>query len=74
MVESVFVVAAVAGLVEFCKRVWAKDWEAATIILGAAIIGVVAGWFAIDGLTVMGGFIAGLAASGTYQVASTVAK
>lgn len=69
MVESLFVIAAVAGATELLKRLKVKDyWAAATIAVSAGI-GALAGVFVVDGLTVTSGIIAGLAASGLITFA-----
>lgn len=65
---SIFVMGAVAGFVEFVKRLFAKDWKAAIIIAGAGSIGAAAGHFLVDGLTLPTGLIAGLAASGYMTI------
>lgn len=66
---SPFVIVAVAGATEFIKRLWVRDYQAATIIAVSAAIGAVAGAFVIDGLTVATGLMAGLAASGAITLA-----
>lgn len=67
--QSVFVVTAVVGLVEFLRRVHLKDYFDALTIAGAALIGGLAGLAAVDGLTVVAGITAGLGASGLVKVA-----
>jgi hypothetical protein len=74
MTESIFVSAAVVAVVQLLKLLKDKNWVGALTIVAAAAIGVFAGWLGLDDLTVTGGFIAGLAASGVYTVASVVAK
>jgi hypothetical protein len=74
MVESVFVTAAVAGVVEFLKLLKDNNWTGAATIVVAALIGGLAGWAKIDSLTITGGIIAGLAASGAYTVVNLVGK
>lgn len=69
---SVFVTAAVVALVEFVKRIAVKDWVAAVTILGAAVIGGLAGVFHIDGLSVVNGIIAGLGAAGVYRISQVI--
>lgn len=63
-VASVFVLTAVAGATELVRRIWKRDYEAATVISISALIGALAGVFLVDGLTVTSGIIAGLSASG----------
>lgn len=64
VVTSIFVTTAVAGTTEFIRRVWKRDYEAATIIAASAAVGGAAGWFVVDGLTVALGIQYGLSASG----------
>jgi hypothetical protein len=70
-ISSVFVVAAVAGFVEGVRRAFKQDWEGVVVIAGSAGIGALAGAYAIDGLNVPTGVVAGLAASG---IITTVQK
>lgn len=70
--ESIFIITAVAGAVEFLKRLEVRDYRTCAVIAAAAGIGALAGVFSIDGLSVTEGVIAGLAASGTVTVASKV--
>lgn len=71
--ESLFIIVAIIGLVELVKAVKANDWETASIIIGSVIIGGVAGYFKVDGLTdISTGIQAGLAASGTYRISRVV--
>lgn len=70
--ESLFVVTAVVGAVEFLRRLQLKDYFAAITIAVATAIGALAGAFAVDGLTITTGIIAGLGASGLVTVASKV--
>ena len=62
----------VMGGTEFVKRLSGKDWEAAIIILSAAVIGGVAG--AILGINVLQGIAYGLAASGYISLAQNIGK
>jgi len=67
--ESLFVIAAVIGFMEFVKALFARDFQKAIIIIGAVAIGGFAGASGVDGLASMfDGIIAGLAASGVYRV------
>lgn len=66
--ESVFVIVAVIGFMELIKALFAREWQKATIIVGAVAIGALAGFYAVDGLNLTTGIIAGLSASGTYRV------
>jgi hypothetical protein len=70
--QSLFLVAAIIGFVELVKRIFARDWQAVSIIAGAAAIGAVAGYFGVDGLTIPLGIQLGLSAAGIYRVGETV--
>ncbi|WP_438979893.1 hypothetical protein [Polynucleobacter sp.] len=70
--ESLFVVTAVVGFVEVLRRAYMKDWFSVLTIIGATIIGLVAGYYKVEGLTLTTGLIAGLGASGLVTVASKV--
>lgn len=72
--ESVFVLAAVAGAVELLKKLQAKDYWAALTILVSAAIGLLAGFFSIEGISVTTGLVLGLGASGLVTVAQKVGE
>jgi len=72
MIETVFVTAAVAGVVQCIKLLKDQNWVGAATVVVAAIIGVLAGLAEIEGLDVQSGLIAGLAASGAYTVAKNI--
>lgn len=72
---NLFIAAAVAGAVELLKRLHAKDYYAAAVIVVAAIIGGLSGAFHVQGLAdAWTGVILGLSASGIITTASKVAK
>jgi hypothetical protein len=70
--ESVFVSMVVVAMVELLRRLQARDYIDALTIVGAGIIGAVAGYFHIDGLTVTNGILAGLSASGIVTIAKAM--
>lgn len=72
VVSLSFISIAVVAVVEFLKRLNAKDWQGAVTILVAAVVGGAAGFFKIQGLDLMNGIIAGLAAVGVHQVARQI--
>lgn len=72
-VESIFVLGAVTAFVELVNRLFKKDLEAAIKIVGAGVIGTLAGLYAVDGLTLVDGLLAGLSASGLITVVQRVA-
>lgn len=72
--ESPFIVGAVIGFTQLVKNLFDRDYRAATIIAGSAIIGGLAGAFAVDGVNIPQGIVLGLAASGAITVASYVGK
>lgn len=65
---SLFVVTAVAALVDLVDRAFNRDWRGVIKISGAGLIGGLAGAFAIDGLTFATGVVAGLSASGAITI------
>ena len=67
--NSIIVVPAIIAIVEFVKRFVPKVSGPWTILL-AAVLGGVAGIFGLEGLNVVTGIAAGLAASGVHQAAS----
>ena len=73
-VSSLFVLTAVAGATELIKRLWDRDYRAATIIAVSALIGGLAGAFVIDGLTFATGLVAGLSASGLVTIGQKVGQ
>ena len=70
--ESPFVIGAVVGFVQLVKSLFDKDYRSAVIIAGSAAIGGVAGAFAVDGLTITTGIVAGLIASGAVTLAKAI--
>lgn len=72
--ESVFIVAAVAGAVELINRLRSKDYWAALTILVAAAIGTFAGVVGIEGVTATEGLVLGLGASGLVTVAQNLGR
>ena len=70
--DSVFVATAVIAVTELLKRVEVKDYRGAVVIVVAALIGLFAGVFAIDGLTPVGGVLAGLSAAGIMRLGQAV--
>lgn len=67
-----FIVGAVVGFVQLVKSLFDRDYRSAVIIAGSAAIGGVAGFFAIEGLTVATGIVAGLLASGSVTIAQAL--
>ncbi len=72
MVESIFVPAAVIGFTQFLKEIRDRNYIGALTIVGAVIIGTVAGLLQIEGLTTIQGTLAGLAASGVITTAQVL--
>lgn len=67
----IFLVLAIAGFVEFMRRLHLKDYLAAITIAGAAILGALAGWFGAPGVPdVWNGIVGGLSASGLITALS----
>lgn len=70
--ESVFLTVAIIGLVEAVRAANANDWETVEVILGAALIGALVGFFNIDHLTIITGVQAGLSAAGAVKLGKVV--
>lgn len=62
----------VAGVVELIKRVFAKDWKAVAIIIGAGAAGALTGLLLT--ISPLIGAVVGLAASGYITIAQNIAK
>lgn len=69
---AVILTGLVMGTVELIKRLFDKDWKAAAIIAGAAVVGGICGMFL--GITVLQGIAFGLAASGYITLAQNMGK
>lgn len=69
---AVIITGVVMGTVELIRRLFAKDWQAAAIVLSSAVVGGVAG--AILGLMPLQGIAFGLAASGYITLAQRIGK
>lgn len=67
--ENSFIVGAVIGFTQLVKSLFDRDYRSAVIIAGSAVIGALAGFFGIEGVTVPAGIVAGLAASGVVTLA-----
>lgn len=71
--ENAFIVLTVAALVELGRRANARDWNAVVTIIGAALVGGLAGALNLAGVpSIEAGVVAGLTASGLVTVASKV--
>lgn len=70
--EYVLITGMVVGVVELVKRLFDRDFRAATIIVAAAGVGALCGVFGIQGVDVATGIVIGLAASGVVTVAQKV--
>lgn len=70
--EYLLLTGAVVGTVEFIRRVFEKDYEAAVIIAAAATVGGLYGFLGIDATSIAEGVVFGLAASGVVTVADRV--
>jgi len=64
--------AAIIAVTELVKRVRAKDWNGASTIVVAAIVGVAAGFLGVKGLDPAAGALAGLEAVGIVKTAQTI--
>ena len=70
--EYIIVTTMIIGIVELLKRIKLSDWLAVATIVLAALVGGLAGYFGVEGLTVATGIVTGLAASGLVTVATRV--
>lgn len=71
--ENAFIAVALIGVVQFGKLVEQKNYKAAAKIVAAVVIGALAGYFDLGGITtVEAGIEAGLIGSGVYTVAQKV--
>lgn len=68
----VFIALAIVAVTEFLKRIGNQDWQGAAIIGVAVIVGTIAGWAKLDGLTVTNGVLAALGACGIHTVATRI--
>ncbi len=64
---------AIAGVIELIKRLFDKDYRAATIIVGSAIVGALLAPFAGD-VNWFQGLLIGLQASGLITTVSYITK
>lgn len=72
-ISAILLVTAVAGAVEFLRRVKVSDWFAAVTIAVSAVIGMVMGAMDAPGVPdVWTGLVLGLGASGFVTIASRV--
>lgn len=67
--ENTFIVGAVIGFTQLVKSLFDRDYRTVVIIAGSGIIGAIAGYFGIEGITVPAGIVAGFAASGVVTLA-----
>ncbi len=71
--ENAFVVLSVGAVIELVRRANVRDWVAVFSILGAALVGGLAGFWGIAELpSVELGIMAGLSASGLITVTSKI--
>lgn len=73
-VEAFLLGGAVIGFVEFVKRLFEKDWRAAIIIFGSALLGGLISLFPEMSFTFLTGVIGGLAATGYFKLGQEVGK
>lgn len=70
--EYLLVTSMIVGVTELVKRLFDSDYRGAVIILSAAIVGGISGFFGVEGLNVVTGVVTGLAAAGAVTVAQKV--
>lgn len=72
--QYVLLLAVIAGVTELLNRLRAKDYWVAATIATSAIIGLVFGFFDLEGLTPVMGLAAGFGASGTLTAIGMVGR
>lgn len=70
--ESLFLLTAIVGAVEFIKALNSADKVTAEIIAVAALIGGITGAFSVDHLTIVTGIQLGLSAVGVYTTGQVI--
>lgn len=71
-IQAVLLIGLVSGGTELVKRLFAKDWKAASVIAVAALVGGL-GSFLVE-VPVVVGVVAGLATSGYITIAQNFGK
>lgn len=71
-VAAAILLGMVAGVIEFIKRLFDKDWRAAIIIAGAGITGALVGL--LISVNPLIGAVVGLSASGYITIAQNFGK
>jgi uncharacterized membrane-anchored protein YjiN (DUF445 family) len=72
MQTSLFVTSVVIAIVQIIKFVKDKAWDSVVTIISAMIVGALAGFFGIEGLTIPMGILIGLSAVGVVTVAQGI--
>jgi len=62
--ENTFILGAVIGFTQLVKSAFDRDYRTVVIIIGAAVIGALAGVLRVQGIDIAEGIVLGLAASG----------
>lgn len=70
--QSVLLATSIAAVTEFLKRLNDHDYRGAVIIAVAALLGLLAGAFNLEGLTVVTGLVTGLGIAGVHTIAKQV--
>ena len=70
--ENVLLATSIAAVTEFLKRMQAKDYQSAIIIVVAAALGLLTGIFHVDGLSILNGLLAGLGIAGIHTIAKQI--
>lgn len=65
--ESVFIATVVIAITELLRRFESRDYRGVATICAAAIVGLIAGFLAIEGLDPISGLLAGLSAAGIVR-------
>lgn len=70
--QYVLVTTMVVGLVELVKALFDRNYRTAVIIVGAAAVGALCGWFHVESLDVPTGIVIGISASGVVSLAKKI--
>lgn len=70
--ESLLTLAMVVGAVELVKQAFDRNYRVVCIIVAAAVVGGLCGYFGVENLDVAKGIVTGLAGSGVVTVAKKI--
>lgn len=71
-IQATIMLGMIAGIVELIKRIFAKDWKAVAIIIGAGVTGTVVA--VLLGIEALVGAVIGFASSGFITIVQNFGK